>query len=262
MNDLHARLRVQLISVLEELVGRSELPDQTVRAFQAVFNELRKHDGHVVAKRDAIPVGYLRTLLRDIGDCSSILDRIDSLQRAATADAIFVEPGKVIISLVPERMAKLGRALAAMATGKSMACAHHVVGDGVTAEFSLVDYHDYAAKREAGAIDMAKGLARALYNLLWRLRDIADERHDTSLRSHCVAALDHLARSSRHDEQRPCYDHRSLAAAVFAATYAAGLNGGAASCGHAILAVVEACRAFDPPEPPLPENVALAQTGT
>lgn len=266
MNDLHARLRRKLLDIIENMSTHLEMSYTVRAAFVVAFRALRRHDDVSGFKRGTFPIDTVlsATMAAFPGDAQieGNLAELARLYNAETEDTILVEGNRVLISLSPAHMTKLGRALVAMATGKAKYCGHNIVGGEYAAQFSLVNYHDYDAKREAGSIDMSKGLTRALYNLLWHLRELADDRHDTDLRSHCVAALDHLARSSRHDEQRPCYDHRSLAAAVFAATYAAGLNGGAASCGHAILAVVEACRAFDPPEPPLPENVALAQTGT
>lgn len=266
MNDLHARLRRKLLDLVENMSSHLEMSDTVRAAFAVAFRTLRRHDDVVGFKRGAFPIDTVlaatMAAFPDDVQISGYLTDLARLHNAETEDTVLIDGNRVLISLSPARMAKLGRALVAMATGKAKWCGHNVVGGEYTAELSLVDYHNYDAKREAGALDMSRGLTKALYNLLWRLREQADERHDTNLRSRCVAALDHLARASRHDGTKPCYDHVSLAAVEYAATYAAGLNGGAASCGQGILAVVEACRAFDPPEPPLPENVALAQTGT
>lgn len=245
MNDVHGKVRKQLLKLLRVMAARSRMAKKKRRAFDYVIAALLDHDlPCVTPPRPPVETWVLREALATAACDAKVfaeLDAIEVFQRVTNTEMILVDKRKIDISLTNKRMVTLGRCLTAMATGKSHACSYSIKANDYVAEFSVVDHYDTKAKKEADEVDVPKGLLSALWHLVEALSDI-----NLTFNKTCSPVLQ-LMRST--GPLTPNYAEM-LESARAAARGAIMYEGLPRRLGQMILSVVDALVAFNPPLPP------------
>lgn len=249
MIGLHQRIRTQLHALLRAMLDAAPFDPASRAAFDRVLQAIIAHDPPFAPRNDEVPLDEIRVALESTPlDTEAVRverEKLEQLQRGG-AERVLFQGLNVDVALTHENMARFGRRLAAIATGRSGGCSYTLRVDNVSIRFSHANYYDAEAKKKAAVPDMTRGLARTLlcllstYYSLFHLDDLRVSVKDNGeLSEETLCAVEAVAKKGL-DSTQPLVVERF----------------------GAVLSVVEAYRAFTTVRPAVTRDAVDAALGT